>query len=128
MGNRLIMKITLDKASYNEVFGFLVGAFKGHAPSAIVAEKLIAQIQKESDAGKADAIDLSVELNELQTILDGVVHLITNSTEVTPRHIINFRFIAGLLKIKTAFNKEIEKLIPVESAIEPDVDLVLDEE
>lgn len=122
------MDIKLNKNEYNFVFGFLSQGLSGHAGSAVVAHKLIEQIQGKANEGKAESLELEVELYELEQIVEGIVHLVKTGDKVSAAAIAELLLIASLLKIKKAAEKKILELVPKDKNAEIDSDLELDTE
>lgn len=122
------MDIKLNKNEYNFVFGFLSQGLSGHAGSAVVAHKLIEQIQGKADQGKAESLELEVELYELEQIVEGIVHLVKTGDKVSAAAIAELLTVAGLLKIKKAAEKKLADLVPKDKNAEIDSDLELDTE
>ena len=121
------MDIKLNKNEYNFVFGFLSQGLSGHAGAAVVAHKLIEQIQGKANEGKAEELLLAVELYELEQIVEGIAHLVKTGDKVSAAAIAELLVVAGLLKIKKAAEKKILELVPKDTTVEVDSDLELDE-
>lgn len=121
------MDIKLNKNEYNFVFGFLSQGLSGHAGSAVVAHKLIEQIQGKADQGKAESLELEVELYELEQIVEGIAHIVSTSEKVSAAAIVELLTVARLLKIKKAAEKKILALIPKDATVEVDSELEVDE-
>ena len=122
------MDIKLNKNEYNFVFGFLSRGLSGHAGSAVVAHKLIEQIQGKANEGKAEELTLAVELYELEQIVEGIVHLVKTGDKVSAAAISELLMVASLLKVKKATEKKLADLVPKDATVEVDSDLELDEE
>lgn len=121
------MEISLDKNGYNSIFAFLSQGLKGHAGAAVVAGKLIDQIRAGADEGKAEELRINVEVHELEALLKGLVSTLEAVEGVTPAHVAELTYIAELLKVKKAFGKELEKLVPADAKVEIDSEIVLDD-
>ena len=122
------MDIKLTKNEYNFVFGFLSQGLSGHAGSAVVAHKLIEQIRGKANEGKAEELELAVELYELEQVIEGIVHLVKTGDKVSAAAISELLLIASLLKVKKATEKKILELVPKDKLAEVDSDLELDAE
>ena len=118
------MNITLNTNEYTTVFQLLNVIAGKHAVTAL---KLIDQIRSKADEGKAKELELAVEPYELESILQGIKTL-AESDKSTVNDLGFFTYVAGLLKVKGAWNKILDSMITKESSIKIDSTIELDAE
>ena len=116
------MNITLNQNEYNAVYQLLNAITGKHAVTAL---KLIDQIRSKVDEGKAKEIDLAVETYELESVLQGI-KVLAESDKSTVNDLGFFTYVAGLLKVKGAWNKILDNLIEKTATVAIDSDIELD--
>lgn len=117
------MNITLNQNEYNAVFQ-LLNVITGKA--AVTASKLIDQIRSKADEGKAKEMEITVEPYELESILQGI-KVLAESDKSTVQDLGFFTYIAGILKVKGAWNKILDGLVEKNVSVDIDSDIELDD-
>jgi hypothetical protein len=119
------MDIKLTKSEYNLVFSFLAqNAFAGG--HAVAADKLVEQIRAGADEGKAEDVTIKAEPYELEAVMGGLLAFV-EANKLSSNDLGALKEIARILKVKKAFGLGLDKLVPKESTIEIDSEIVLDD-
>ncbi len=116
------MNITLNQNEYYSTFQLLSAITGRHA---VTASKLIEQIRSKADEGKAKEMEFTVELYELESILQGI-KVLAESEKSTVQDLGFFTYIAGILKVKGAWNKILDGLIEKTATVDIDSEIELD--